>query len=290
MTFLKLTMPRLAALAVALLLGGLCGYAVAQDMSPLDRQERCANNRARLAELQREGNRLSEQNRGMWSPQKMLFAELALTRLTYIKADQAALSGAVTMPSAGSEDLDRAIVGTWNLCMADMQRSPLPADAAAVRLRNNRVCVQAVCAGLERAIDDAKRQEKRANASWKAIEDQIHAHQANLVALRCDVPEAGYALAGEWSLDRGFDTGWMKLWMGRDGSTLTGYLAWFKHIGTATVESFTVSADAVKFRVKYAGGEVAVYEGKIEAAGQRMSGTMTSTAVAGGEWTARKTK
>jgi hypothetical protein len=274
-----------------LLFLGLGALAGCQNPDERQRQERCENNKYRLAELERQVDFLQEQTIGVWSEEKQMRVRDTLQVLFEMKSNQAALRGPINLPDTDYEKLDRAMKATWSLCIADMQKTTGQGDAAAIRARNNKVCLQALYAGLSRTLDDAVKmlgQLPEIESRITDLQHQMQNHRTNLLALGCTAAGLDIDLSGNWNTTLGKDEGWLTL--RQQGKSFTGILQWSIHMGAASVQRGSINGDYVEFVAKYADGEEATYKGIVEVSGENMTGDMTSTSGMTGHWTAKRRK
>ena len=249
--------------------------AAGQNLTEEQRQkERCENNRNRLAELEQLNKILRDRIKNIWSEEKEEKARGALQEIKRLKAPDQELEYLDRIPDCGDRNLDFQITTMYRYCLIRLGQ---PDDPASAPIALKKTCLNALYAGLGRAIQDAVGERERRSEMNDQVLDivqQIQNHRVNLSALGCDVLGGAFNLTGKWSLIQGTDKGW--LWLSHSGTTLTGTMMWLIHSGKASIQVGTFANGSVEIEVEYSTGEAEIYRGTVDASGKSIKGRVES--------------
>ena len=172
-------------LTAAVLPAGLLSDARAQDMSEAQRLERCANNRARIAELQASlvadgvgwAAALGYPQERAWSDEKIARAQAALRSLSETKR---------SFDIFREEDWSVPDMMDWAEPMAPIAREfDITCYPAGLQ------CPQVYVDELSRKLEAAGEWRAQSRADALRVAQQIQPFQTNLIALGCDQPGSG---------------------------------------------------------------------------------------------------
>lgn len=267
MTVINRVAPGLTVLVLCIAMLGFVGVASGQEMTEQQRLERCQNNLNLLATLQQQVEALPPD--GYWSVWKISAVESWLTVIEATsRADEPEASEWMT-PRTGFDDVDADIEKTYNKCLRDEKLDIFVTEGS------RRKCLDAVAAGLRRAIADAKAFRSQYDNQMTDNRRQIENCQTNLTALRCDEPGGVVPnLTATWKVTQGNYTGW--LFLHQTGVYLTGSLMWQNH-EPGSIVSGTVGKGSIRFIIQYATGGGGSYDGTIDPSGKSMKGSTSGT-------------
>lgn len=266
------------------------------QINEADRQARCQNNRDALARLQ-------AAQAGYWSDAKIERARDALAKLnrTHTWLQETQRLGLEYIQARDAFEAKARNETNYELMrqyVAERDSAQIRADqyskqalylAEAIHVINQSMgincrsddwnCDYTSRTTLGQQIDTAMRQRSERD---QAI-PQMQAHQTNLIALQCDRPSTGYALADpygtRWSESEG---GWSGDWVRRGNSNVFD-ASWgggsVRAVLTISISGNQVSVD----RQSATDGNNCQYQGTLQ--GNAVSGTYRCTS-GGGEWRA----